>query len=185
VASGIQFNNGVKADWALKIELSGQKLRDVNPVQIILDQYRGLGDLIVNIEKLQTILSELYDNALHHGMLGSSSACGLSVASGSGHRSVSNNVFDGLQDSYIRIEIQRVMHQGNYSLCVCMEDSGSGFDHVSLLSDMKKKSNRVRGAGKSGIPMVLDLCHSLQYRGKGNKVEAILNSCRHPGTEYE
>ena len=185
VVSGIQFDSSVKAGWGLKIELSGQSLHFVNPVQIILDQYRGLGDLIVNPEKLQTILSELYENALHHGMLGSSSVCGLSVASGSGLRSVSNNVFDGLHDCYIRIEIQRIMHQGNLSLLVCMEDSGSGFDHVSLLSDLKKKSNRVRGAGKSGIPMVMDLCHSLQYRGKGNKVEVILDSCSHPGAGYE
>jgi serine phosphatase RsbU (regulator of sigma subunit) len=183
--SRIQFDSGVKADWGLKIELSGQNLRDVNPVQIILDQYRMLGDLIVNIEKLQTILSELYDNALYHGMLGSSSTCGLSVASGAGLCSISNNVFDGLQDCYIRIELQRIMHHGNPSLLVLMEDCGSGFDHVSLLSDMKKESKKVWGAGKSGISMIMDSCHSLHYHGKGNKVEVILDSCRHSGEGYE
>ena len=185
VASRIQFDSGVKSDWGIKIELSGQSLRDVNPVQIILDQYRRLGDQIVNIEKLQTILSELYENALYHGMLESSSTWGLSVASGAGLRNVSNNVFDGLQDCYIRIELQRIMYRGNHSLLVRMEDSGCGFDHVSLLSEINRESNRAWGSNKSGIATVMDSCHSLHYLGKGNKVEVILDSCRHQGLRHE
>ena len=118
-------------------------------------------------------------------MLGSSSTCGLSVATGAGLRSISNNVFDGLQDCYIRIELQRIMHHGNPSLLVLMEDCGPGFDHVSLLSDMKKESKKVWGAEKSGISMIMDSCHSLHYHGKGNKVEVILDSCRHSGEGYE
>ncbi len=184
-ATSIQFDSSVKADWGLKLELSGLNLRDVNPVQIILDQYRILGDLIVDIDKLQNILSELYENALYHGMLGSSSTYDLSVASGAALRNVSNNVFDVLQDCYIRIELQRIMHHGNLSLLVRMEDSGPGFDHVSLLSDIKREPNKLWGANKSGIAMVMDLCHSLHYRGKGNKVEVILDSCRHSGSGYE
>ena len=185
VISSMQFDSEVKADWCLKIGLSGLNLRDVNPVQIILDQYRLFGDQIVDIDKLQNILSELYENALNHGILGSSSAYGLSVASGADSYNVGDNVFDGLQDCYIRIELQRIMHHGNPSLLVRMEDSGAGFDHGSFMPDMKRALNKDLGANKCGIAMVMDLCHSLHYRGRGNKVEVILDSCRHSGSRYE
>ena len=185
VVTGIQFNSAVKADWSLMIELSGLNLRDVNPVQIVLDQYRKLGDLFVNIDKLQNILSMLYENALNHGIYGASSLSGLSAASGATMQNVRNNVFDGLHDGYIRIELQRIMHHGDHSLLILMEDSGSGFDHVGLMSDINRESDKVWGANKSGIAMVMDLCHSLHYRGKGNKVEVILDSCRHSGLRHE
>ena len=77
------------------------------------------------------------------------------------------------------------MHHGNHSLLVRMEDSGSGFDHVSLLSDMSREENKACGVNKSGIAMVMGLCHSLHYRGKGNKVEVIIDSCRNSGSRYE
>jgi len=184
-AASMKFNSAAKADWTLMIELSGLNMRDVNPVQIVLDQYRELGDLLVSIDKLQTILFALYENALNHGVLGLSSLSSLSVASGAALNDPGNNLLDGLQDGYIRIELQRIMYRGNHSLLVRMEDSGCGFDHVSLLSEINRESNRAWGSNKSGIATVMDLCNSLYYLGKGNKVEVILDSCRHQGLRHE
>lgn len=181
----MQLDGAVKAGWRLMIELSSQSVRDMNPVKIVLDQYKKLGDLFVSIDKLQTILTALYDNALFHGMLGSPGLSDLSAVSGDVLHNGSNDIFDGLQDGYIRIELQRIMHHGNLSLLVCMEDSGCGFDHVSLLSDIYRESYEARGPNKSGIATVMGLCDSLHYRGRGNKVEAILGSCRPSGLRHE
>jgi len=185
VATIVQFNNAIKADWGLMIELSGLNLRDVNPVQIVLDQYGKLGDLVVSIDTLQAVLSVLYENALNHGIYASSSLSGMSVASGASLHNISNGVPGEIQDGYIRVELQRFIHHGNHSLLVCMEDSGCGFDHVSLLSEINRESNRAWGSNKSGIATVMDLCNSLYYLGKGNKVEVILDSCRHQGLRHE
>jgi hypothetical protein len=102
----------------------------------------------------------------------------MSVAPASAQYNISTGEPGSIQDAYIRIELSRFIHHGNHALLISVEDSGCGFDHVSFLSDMKNNPNKAMAAKKSGIARVMDLCHSLHYRGNGNKVEVIVDSCR-------
>jgi len=163
------------------MELNGPNLCNVNPVQIVLDQYRNMGDLVVNIDKLQDILSALYENALNHGVLEMPHISSSSKEKDDAYQKEINRRISRLDNGFIRIELQQVNNQENSALLIKLEDSGRGFDHVGLMSDITKKSSRIPRANKSGIPLVRDLCHSLQYLGRGNRVEVILDSRQHSG----
>jgi len=180
-AINFQVNRNSKDGWRMMMELNGPNLRNVNPVQIVLDQYRNMGDLVVSIDKLNDILSALYENALNHGVLELSHIYSSSTEEDDSYNEERNKRIDGLDYGFVRIELQQVNNQEYSLLLIRLEDSGRGFDHVGVLSDIRNRSNRISRAHKRGIPMVSELCQSLHYQGRGNRVEVVLDSRQHSG----
>jgi len=181
IATNLQAVNSNKAGWRFMIEVSGSSLREINPVPIILDQYNKLDDLVVSTDKLQSILYALYDNALNHGVLELSHLIDSSNENENRYHRERDKRFDKIPYGFVRIELQQIVYQGNTSLLLRLEDSGRGFDHVNLLSDISDKFDEESGTCKSGIPMVKELCQSLHFQGRGNRVEVIVGRNQHSG----
>ena len=182
-AVNYQVNRNSKNGWRLMLELNGPDLRNVNPVQIIMDQYRNMGELVTSVENLEDILSELYDNALNHGILELSHIFSSYGEQKDAYNEERNKRIDNLDNAFVRIELQKIKYQENSSLLIRLEDSGRGFDHVGLMSEIRNGIKRKTGTGKSGIPMVSELCQSLHFQGSGNRVEAIVSSHQYHGVE--
>ncbi len=180
-AANDKLLNTYTKGWRFMIELSGSSLYTVNPIPIVIDQYLKLGDQVVDSAKLENILTALYENSLNHGVLELSHVNGMlddNETSNVKHR----NTIEKLHYGFVRIELQQIKYQGNASLLVRLEDSGRGFDHVSLLTDISEQSKYAAHICKTGIPMVRDLCQSLNYHGSGSRVEAIVGDYQHEGT---
>jgi serine phosphatase RsbU (regulator of sigma subunit) len=174
VMPNIPIANSTKGGWRFMMEVSGSSLRDIDPVPIILDQYRKLGNLVVCADRLQCILSVLYDNALNHGVLELSHLLDSSLQDNNVYDQERNKRFDQIPYGFIRIEIEEIIYQGNSSLLLRLEDSGRGFDHVGVLSDISRTDGEEQGVCLNGIPLAKRLCQSLHYQGRGNRVEAIV-----------
>jgi len=181
VAVNFEVNRHSKDGWRLMMELNGPNLRNVNPVQIVLDQYRNMGDLVVSVDRLKDILSALYENALNHGVLELPHAYSLSADKDDAYLAERNRRIDRLDYGFVRIELQKIDNQESSSLLIRLEDSGRGFDHVGVMSDIRNGANSLSKANKSGISIVSELCQSLHYQGKGNRVEVIVDSRQHSG----
>ena len=184
-AVNYQVNRNSKDGWRFMMELNGPNLRKVDPVQIVVDQYRNMGDFVVSIESLKDILSALYENALNHGVLELSHIYNSSEKNDDTYREERNKRIERLDYGFVRIELQQIKYQGNNSLLIRVEDSGRGFDHVGLMSGIYNGSKRMPGTNGSGIPMVRELCQSLHYQGRGNKVEVIVDSRKHCSINHE
>lgn len=165
--------NNNSEGWRLMMELSGSSLHTVNPVPILMDQYMKLGEVLVDSDKLENILAALYENALKHGVLELSHLADT-VVDKYNKEKIRNNTMGKFHYGFIRIEIQQIKYQGSVSLLVRLEDSGSGFDHAGVLSDIIDQSNDVTQPYKTGIPMVRDLCQTMNYHGSGSRVEVIV-----------
>ena len=181
VSTNVQVADGSKGGWRFMMEVSGVNLRHVNPVPIILEQYSKLGDLVVSADKLRCILTALYDNALNHGVLELSHLIDSSSNDKNTYDHERDKRFDQIPYGFIRIEIQQIVYQGNSSLLIRLEDSGRGFDHTGVLSDIRNTCKKEQGACLSGIPLVKGLCQSLHYQGRGNRVEAIVGCQQNTG----
>jgi hypothetical protein len=67
---GKSFLAGGPKDWSMTYELRPQTLREFNPLPLITHLLMEVPGLRPHSGKIYTILSELYSNALEHGVLG-------------------------------------------------------------------------------------------------------------------
>ena len=171
----LQTHVSADGGWRLMLEVSGESLRHVDPVPIIVDQYNKLDEPVVCVDKLRCIISALYENALNHGVLEISNLTSPGAADENSIENERYRRFDSISGGFVRIEVQRVIYQGKSSILIKLEDSGSGFDHLSMLSESSREQGARNHENNGGIQMVRDMCQSLRYQGRGNRVEAVIS----------
>lgn len=154
--------------FALTLEIEQLRRLDVVPLllgilqQIETDKKRG-GELFL-------ILSEMFNNALDHGVLQLDSAL--------------KQQEDGIEQYYearaarlaaaatgqIHLHLKKIRDEdGGEFLRIRMKDSGAGFDHSNWEAAQPGADTRRHGRG---IPLLMSVCRSLQYLGDGSEVVA-------------
>lgn len=154
--------------WQWSTTLHGARLRSVDPVPLAIGQFLELQGLSEHRQPLYTVLAELYNNALEHGVLGLDSRLKQSADGFVQYYAERERRLQALRDGYVRIELEHVATAEGGQLRLRVEDSGAGFDHVRHLEAGADTQYHGRG-----IPLVRQLCASLRYEGRGNQVEAI------------
>jgi anti-sigma regulatory factor (Ser/Thr protein kinase) len=115
-----------------------------------------------------TILSELYNNAFDHGILGLDSGLKKTSEGFMQYYMEREERMTTLDDARIRLSISHEPYDQGGRLSLSLEDSGKGFDHHNKRIEL---TNTVEHSGR-GIPLVNTLCEELEYQGDGNVVEA-------------
>ena len=165
-------------DFRLSYELRGRSLAEFNPLPMLHQVMLDVPGLRGHTSRLYTVLSELFANALDHGVLGLDS----SLKDGSrgfadyfeerGRRLAALGtagsvclVFDHTTDDaggLLRVEVQ---------------DSGNGFDYGKLQCDDAGKPMGNLGDGRAlagrGIALIRHFCESVRYLDNGNRVEVL------------
>jgi anti-sigma regulatory factor (Ser/Thr protein kinase) len=116
------------------------------------------------------ILSELFNNALEHGLLELDSNIKTTQEGFETYLSERSLRLQALREGRIDITLERLMLNQRLAIKVYMRDSGKGFDHVAVTAKADETPQR-RLHGR-GIMLVKALSHSLQYLGAGNEVVA-------------
>ena len=155
-------------DWQLEFEIKAPTFQSFDPVPALmnlLSQFPGLG---ARATSLFTVLSELYTNALDHGLLGLSSIQKSCDSSFDDYYQQRENRLANLSSGYIKFYLRLTTRNTTGRLEVKVEDSGPGFDFTckSPLSDDQLLHGR-------GIDLVRQFCQSLTYEGRGNIAKAI------------
>lgn len=156
----------LKPVWRMRFELDASVFRTTDFRPLILDTIlRAHSDLTSRKEELFLVLSELYSNALAHGVLG--------IASD--FRADLEAYFHLYQEriahaeGWINISVTLYLECGDRRLEIVVEDSGPGFDFATYLQgelDFTSSSGR-------GIILVRSVCKELRYEAPGNKVMAV------------
>jgi anti-sigma regulatory factor (Ser/Thr protein kinase) len=156
--------------WVTTISLDAEELKALaDPVAVILRLIPESVALAVYYDRISTVLTELFSNALEHGLLGLSSSM--------------KNTADGFVEYYQEREkrlrqLDRASIQISFSynvlsepacLTISVKDSGEGFD-LSALSFAELEQSHGRG-----MALVQSLCSRLEYKGKGNEVIADIS----------
>jgi CheY-like chemotaxis protein/anti-sigma regulatory factor (Ser/Thr protein kinase) len=154
--------------WRLALELHGDALRVTDPVPMLLSQLQQVSGLDAHRCVLYTVLSELYSNALDHGVLQLNSRLKDEPNGFERYLQAREQQLEGLSAGWVAIQIvcSRWPHGGQ--LTVETEDSGAGFDWRGLPTDVP-----TCGAHGRGLHLVRGLCQTLSFEGTGNKARAV------------
>lgn len=166
---------GEESCWQWSIQLQGSNLKRVNPVAIALSQLQEIEGPSDNWHQVFTVLTELYVNALDHGVLQLSSALKSSPEGFAEYFKMREESLNNLsQDDYVQILLTHVKEGSGGRLIISVRDSGYGFDHLYWLNldpDAEEEPS-IKLSGR-GIILVRELCDSLEYTENGALARAV------------
>jgi len=160
---------GGPLDWSMTYELRPQAIREFNPLPLINHVILEVPGLCRHSGKLYTVISELYSNALEHGLLGLDSELKTPPDGFTWYYAERAARLLDLETGIIRFYLNHKPKQGGGSLTIGIEDSGDGFDFKAV----SNRENNARAYCGRGIALIEAICSSVLYQGKGNRVEAL------------
>lgn len=159
-------------DWKYQLTLKGDELAKLNPIPILISQLQELDNKLEhNLQSLYTILTELYVNALDHGILKLDSSLKHNPQGFEIYFDEREKRLSALDSGQISFLFRGFRQNDQLKIRITIEDSGRGFDISQVLNKSHHPSD-VALCGR-GIFLVNELCHSLVYSEPGNKVDVI------------
>ncbi len=154
---------GDRGEWRMSLRFNGSRLRETNPVPILVNYILEMEDLQEERHSLFTVITELYINALDHGVLGLDSRLKGDAPGFADYFSEREKRLIDLDSGYVAFNLTIEQDSGRRSVVLRVEDSGEGFD----FSATPESEPALKLSGR-GILLVRDMCKSLEYHGKGN-----------------
>ena len=155
--------------WRTSIELDAMTLARVDPLPILLDMMTRVQGLRQHRSQVFTILTELFINAVDHGLLGLDSTMKATPAGFAEYYRQREAALRELRAGRIAIYLDHSATRDGGRLSIRVEDSGPGFDHFDLQVDLEQNV----GNASRGIALLHRLCERVEYIGHGNIVEAV------------
>ena len=159
-----KYTLGDRGEWKLSMRFNGARLRETNPVPILVNYLMEMEKLEAERQSLFTVVTELYLNALDHGVLDLDSNLKADPAGFESYFQTRESRLATLDSGYVIFNLSVEQESTRRSILLRIEDSGKGFDyenHNPPLDGAAALSGR-------GILLIQDLCESLEYHGKGN-----------------
>ena len=162
-------DGNIKLEWQWDFSVHASSLSRIDPVPVLISQIHELENITKHKQNLFLILSELFNNALDHGILHLDSKMKADPEGFTEYIEKREKSLEELTDENIVISIEKINFYNKKFLKIKIKDTGEGFDHnenIEALDVNDKYSGR-------GINLVKELCFHVDYRGNGNEVEAI------------
>jgi CheY-like chemotaxis protein/serine phosphatase RsbU (regulator of sigma subunit) len=153
-------------DWQLAYTFRAASIREHNPLPFLIKVLMEVPGLRSHAGRLFIILSELYSNALEHGLLQLDSSIKLDSRGFTRYYLERNRRLAALQDGWVRVVLDHRPDVAGGTLAIEMEDSGEGF--------VEHSASRVHeGYAGRGLALVRALSEELRFNVKGNKVTVV------------
>lgn len=153
-------------DWRVAIRLGASELKYLDTVPLVIQLLSKLHSVREHHSALFLILSELFNNALDHGVLGLDSGIKNGLDGFERYLQLRDERMQALDRGEISIEIDSAVVEGRPAVRMHITDSGEGFDYRALqTADGGAQHGR-------GIVLTRSLTSRLDYLGKGNEVIA-------------
>jgi hypothetical protein len=156
--------------WRIGLRLGPAELRTMDVVPMLLGTLNHFESLRPHAGALFIILSELYNNALDHGVLQLSSALKREADGMDRYFELRGHRLAELADGSIEIEIEHRHEDAGEQLAILCRDSGAGFDYKAAGDD---DGTGARSPFGRGLTLVRSLCTGLAFSGSGNEARAI------------
>jgi DNA-binding response OmpR family regulator/anti-sigma regulatory factor (Ser/Thr protein kinase) len=157
---------GSKVPFKIIIELDAEQIKSTDPVVDLVNVATNQLNLYGIHSELFTILSELYNNALEHGILKLDSALKQTDEGFFDFFTLREEKLVSLTDATIIISVDYRPRQS--VLVIRMKDSGTGFKQQNML----ELDNVEKSYGR-GISLIKELCESVEYSNNGNTVDVV------------
>lgn len=131
----------------------------------------GTQSFLIPIEhnrNIQIILTELYNNAVDHGILTLPSELKQDAEGFAKFYELRLSRLNKLKTGFIDISLSQVIVDHKVRISILLADSGKGFEYDNLFNAAMSDSAYGRG-----IPIIRKLSKSIEYKGNGNEVAVI------------
>jgi len=148
--------------WSLDISICKDDLKSIDVINQVSEFLSTIPQVELHKDKLFTIISELYNNALEHGVLGLSSNLKDSPQGFEKYYELRSERLDNITNEFINIKLEYIKSHHNF-IKIQVIDSGIGFsvkDKLSLEHDTSLTHGR-------GISLIQELSSSLEYIDNG------------------
>ncbi|WP_027593026.1 fused response regulator/phosphatase [Pseudomonas sp. LAIL14HWK12:I7] len=158
-------------DWSLGFELRGESLKQSNPVPYLVQLLQEIHPLRARTGNLHSVLSELFSNALEHGVLGLDSRLKRDVQGFADYYRERAQRLAALADGFVRIDLKVEPLADGGRLMIEVRDSGAGFDVQRVLSQPPSE----QGLSGRGLQLVTRLGSNAQWceGGRCARVEFV------------
>lgn len=153
------------AEWNFCFEIKPSSFDKFNPLPLLLNVLLEVPGLRNHTGTLYTIISELYSNALEHGVLNLDSAIKDSEDGFGRYYELRKKRIENISEGFIKIYLDNHLTQDGGELRITLEDSGEGFDYEAVSNESSAKYS-----GR-GLVLIKKLCDSVSFYDSGRRIE--------------
>ncbi|MBT1121128.1 ATP-binding SpoIIE family protein phosphatase [Stutzerimonas nitrititolerans] len=156
-------------DWSARFELRPDSLRSADPLPLMLPLFLQVPALRQRAGLIYTVLTELYSNALEHGVLGLDSRLKGDADGFAGYYRAREQRLAALAEGCVLIDVQIRSEGDGGSLRIDIQDSGAGFDVEQALAAQPRDA----GLAGRGLRLIEQLADRFCWQpdGRGLSVE--------------
>ncbi|EAT13154.1 SpoIIE family protein phosphatase [Bermanella marisrubri] len=151
--------------WSMNCTLSIQDLQRGQPVEEVMSILGAQSVIRPYRDLVGLLISELYSNALEHGILGLDSALKQTTEGFQSYYQQREQHLASLEEAHLKLMIQVINGADHRLLNIRMTDSGNGFD-VDKIFDASHEDSFGRGIG-----LIKRLCSRVEYLDGGSTVD--------------
>ena len=156
------------SDWHFSLRLGAELLRYFDPLPLLIQSVCDMQGFRGQRQQLYTVFSELFSNALDHGILNLDSRL-KNTADGFAKYYMEREMrLSNLSVGSIKIDVNHQPDEDGGLLTIHIEDSGEGFNYKSSTVSLE---HNVGHSGR-GIQLLGTICESIEYNDVGNVVKA-------------
>ncbi len=160
-------------NWHTQFNLSGPVLRYFDPVPALMTQLTELQGLGQHRQSLHVIITELFSNALDHGLLDLSSSLKEGPNGFERFYEEREQRLHALSDGFIKISLEHLADGDGGKVIVEFVDSGKGFDITSATNRSATALDGHISQGGRGLALMRNLCKTLDYSDGGRRARAV------------
>jgi anti-sigma regulatory factor (Ser/Thr protein kinase) len=164
------------SDWSLGLRLGAADLKRLDAVPLVLGAIEHFEGVRPFAGRLFLVLSELFNNALDHGLLRLPSSLKVGAEGLDAYLDERARRLNRLAVGAVEFELTLRQTLGEPpALLISCSDTGPGFDHQLQVEQARCEpttEEMLKGHGR-GIPLLLRVCEEVRYSGPGNRVEVV------------
>lgn len=167
-------SRGSLADWAMTLRLNTSSLKTFDPLPLLLNTISEVPHLRQSSSVLYTVLSELFNNAVEHGVLGLSSKLKSTPEGFVEYYRLRKEGLAQLQEGWVTIDFEHQLEADSDGglLTIRFTDSGNGFVKEESVEKTDEGNLHPNYFGR-GLQLINSICEKLTINVPGNKIEAV------------
>ena len=154
-------------NWNIKFDMDADTLRRLNPVPVILQMNTEIQGLEKSRADIFLVLTEMYSNALEHGLLKLDSEIKNEENGFSKYYEQRQSSLNKLTDAKMTININHSEEDKKGVIVMSVEHDGEGFDYTNINGGLDKNKNQY---GR-GIALLSNMCKKFNYSNEGRQLQ--------------